>query len=267
MNSSQEDVYVCPSFNSYSSDRLAEIAERVAVERSNDADERGAGDDDFEFALVREDVEILAEELFIDGQVRQVFPVFNRDLLLDNDGESSNCRESKVLDSSIAVPLSKLFIEEDHERDYPPSCSSSEADELENIPAGTYCVWRPKIADSPLPSQCRKSKSTGSASKRWKFRDLLRRCKSDGKDSFVFLTPKHKEEKSDKLIQASKNANGKGSCSATGGTGSPSAHEAFYVRNKAMKEGDKKKSYLPYRQDLVGLFANVNGLSRSFTHF
>ncbi|RAL40910.1 hypothetical protein DM860_008608 [Cuscuta australis] len=35
------------------------------------------------------------------------------------------------------------------------------------------------------------------------------------------------------------------------------AHEAFYLRSKAAKEGEKRKSYLPYRRELVGFFANV----------
>ncbi|KAL0395694.1 UNVERIFIED_CONTAM: hypothetical protein Scaly_0017800 [Sesamum calycinum] len=265
--SDQEDVYICPSFNSYSSDRLAEIAVRVAVEKS----EEDAGDDDgddFEFALVREDKEVSAAEFLYGGQIGPIFPVFNRDLLIDKDGELSTISEEKTLESSIAIPLSKLFIEEDQERDCPASCSSSEADELENIPAGTYCVWRPKLAESPMPSQCKKSKSTGSASKRWKFRDLLRRSNSDGKDSFVFLTPKRREEKPEKLIQATRKSKGNVVRSASGfAAGSPSAHEALYVRNRAIKEGDKKKSYLPYRQDLVGFFANVNGLRGSFPHF
>ncbi|GER36871.1 hypothetical protein STAS_13252 [Striga asiatica] len=215
-NCQDNDVYVCPSFSSYSSDRLAETAERVA------------GDDDFEFSLVHQDGEVP-----IDGQIRTVFPVFNRDLL-----DSS--------ESSVAVPLSRLFIEEDREPDCPPSCSSSEADELENVPAGTYCVWRPKML-----SQCRKSKSTGSASRRWKFRDLLRRSKSDGMGSFVFLTPNRNKEG-----KAVRSADHRPPASA-----SASAHEPFYVRNKAVKEGNKKKSYLPYRQELVGFFANVSGTS------
>ncbi|KAL0431658.1 UNVERIFIED_CONTAM: hypothetical protein Sradi_0791800 [Sesamum radiatum] len=209
MDKSEEDVYICPSFNSYSSDRLAEIAVRVAVEKS----EEDTGDDDdgdFEFALVREDKEVSAAEFLYGGQIGRIFPVFNRDLLIDKDGDQlSTISEEKILDPSIAIPLSKLFIEEDQERDSPASCSSSEADELENIPAGTYCVWRPKMAESPMPSQCKKSKSTGSASKRWKFRDLLRRSNSDGKDSFVFLTPKRREEKPEKLIQATKKVEGK----------------------------------------------------------
>ncbi|KAL6587478.1 hypothetical protein OROMI_000456 [Orobanche minor] len=266
MNNSQEDVYNCPSFSSYSSDRLTEIAGRIAVERSNEAPgiEGYAGDDDFEFASVRDGGEVSLEEYLNGGrnQIGQVYPVFNGDLLLDNGGESGACGGSKVLESSVAIPLGRLFIEEDQEeRDYPPSCSSSEADEMENVPASAYCVWRPKMADAPVPGQCKKSKSTGSASKRWNIRDLLRRCKSDGKDGFVYINSNHKEEKSGESSEAR-------SASGGGAPRSPSAHEAFYIRSKARKEGDKKKSYLPYKQELVGFFANVNGLSRSsFPHF
>ncbi|KAL3640120.1 hypothetical protein CASFOL_015088 [Castilleja foliolosa] len=276
MNSSQEDIYISPSFSSYSSNRLAEIAGRVADERPNAAsgdDGDGGDDDDFEFTLIREDEEVSVENFFYDGQIRHVFPVFNRDLLLNSGGESSACGGRESLESTAAIPLSKLFIEEDRERvDNPMSCSSSEADELDNVPAGTYCVWRPKLAESPMPSQCKKSKSTGSASSRWKLRDLMRRSKSDGKDNFVFLTPKNKEGKSGKSIESTNEADGKlGARSASGGrvpAGSPSAHEEFYVRNKAMKEGERKKSYLPYRRELVGFFANVNGLSKnSFPQF
>ncbi|KAG8384830.1 hypothetical protein BUALT_Bualt04G0159100 [Buddleja alternifolia] len=266
MNNIHEDVYTCPSFNSYSTDRLAEIAVKVVDENSNDGvqNDYNNGDEDFEFALVR-------EEFVYDGQIGPVFPVFNRDLSLHNDDVSSAIsRENKRFESSITAPSSKLFIEDrdEQEPDYPPSCSSSEADELESVPAGTYCVWRPKAAAPPSPSQCEKSKSTGSASKRWKFRDLLRRSNSEGKDSFVLLTPKNREEKPP--TGAPKKAKGKGVSSAAvygRAPGSPSAHEALYVRNRAIKEGDKKKSYLPYRQGLVGFFVNANGLSKSFPHF
>ncbi|KAL3636623.1 hypothetical protein CASFOL_018922 [Castilleja foliolosa] len=263
MSNSQEDIYICPSFSSYSSNQLAEIAGRVAAERSfAAAGDEGDGSDDFEFALLREDQEVSVEDFFCDGNINHVFPVFNRDLLLDRGGA---CTGRELLESTVEIPLSKLFIEEDRERvDYPPSCSSSEADELENVPAGTYSVWRPKLAESPMPSQCKKSKSTGFSSRRWKLRDLMRRSKSDGKGSFVFLTTKQKPGKS---IEDKNKVDGKlGLRSASGGgvpARLPSAHEEFYVRNKAMKEGEKKKSYLPYRRELVGFFANVNGLSKS----
>ncbi|KAG6412817.1 hypothetical protein SASPL_125508 [Salvia splendens] len=241
MDNAQHDVCICPSFNSYSSDRLPEIAIRVTGDRPR-------ADDDFEFALLREDKEVSAVEFLYDGPV---FPVFNHDMI--------ECGGIEQSESSNLIPLSKLFAEEDNEeRDSQPSCSSSEADELENVPAGTYCVWRPRAA--PLPSQCEKSKSTGSASRRWKIRDLLRRSKSDGKESFVFLAPKQREENPVKvMLRSPEKGRGKGSNSAA------SAHEAFYLRNRAMKEEDRKKSYLPYRRDLVGFFANVSGVRTSFS--
>ncbi|KAG6390062.1 hypothetical protein SASPL_151540 [Salvia splendens] len=211
------DVCVCPSFSSYSSDRLAETALRVA-----------AGDDDFEFALLRDDnyKEVSAAEFHHDGPV---FPVFSRDLI----------QISRGTEQSEQIPLRKLFAEED--RDRAPSCSSSEEDELESVPAAAL-------------RQCEKSKSTGSASRRrWKIRDLLlRRSRSDGKESIVFLTPKRRGE-NPTLRSPEKGRGGEGPDSA-----SAAAREALYVRSRAVKEGEKSRSYLPYRRDLVGLFANVS---------
>lgn len=260
MNNGQDDVCICPSFNSYSSDRLREIAVRVAGDRPRDTDDTG-GDEDFEFALLSENKEVSAAEFLYEGPV---FPVFNRDLIESAGELSTSGGGSEQPQSSNLIPLSKLFAEED---EFLPSSSSSEADELENVPAGTYCVWRPRAAPPPLPNQCEKSKSTGSASKRWKIRDLLRRSKSDGKESFVFLTSKQREENSEKsILRAPEKRRGKGSHPAAAAP-PPSAHEAFYVRNRALKEGDKRKSYLPYRKDLVGFFANVSGVRTSFSHF
>ncbi|WKA05771.1 hypothetical protein VitviT2T_023716 [Vitis vinifera] len=70
---------------------------------------------------------------------------------------------------------------------------TSKADELEGVPPGTYCVWKPKAAESP-PGRCRKNNSTGS-SKRWKFYDFLHWSNNDGKDTFVFLTPRSNMKK------------------------------------------------------------------------
>ncbi|XP_057771084.1 uncharacterized protein LOC130990874 [Salvia miltiorrhiza] len=253
---SREDAYTSPSFNSYSSDRLAELAVQISAEKSGDDNEEN---EDFEFSLVREDFkEFSAEDFVYDGKLGPIFPVFNRDLLLRDGGGDDQC------ESSIQVPLSQLLLEDRGSgNDNPPSCSSSEADELESVPAGTYCVWRPKASDLRSPSRCKKSKSTGSASKRWKFRDLMRRSNSDGKDSLVFLTPKNREEKLPAEIP--KKLKGKGGSSS--GAAARSAHEALYVRNRAMNEVDRKKSYLPYRQDLVGFFINVNALGKGLPHF
>lgn len=272
MHENQEELCVCPTFNCYSSDRLAEIAERVADEFSEEKagdileDSQDQEDDGFEFSLVRGDSEVL-----YDGQtIGRIFPIFNRDLLFD-DSEFSDKGwrgDKPSSEDEIRIPLKNLFLREREERDPPSSSSSSEADELESVSPGTYCVWRPKVPESP--SRCRKSKSTGSASKRWKFLDLLRRSNSDGKESYVFLTPKDREEQPDKNERSKsvlKQNSGKSKAKGVPASPSLSAHEAFYARNRAIKQSDKKKSYLPYRQNLVGFFANVNGLGTAFRPF
>ncbi|CAA0834981.1 Protein of unknown function (DUF1645 [Striga hermonthica] len=192
-----------------------------------------------------------------------VFPVFDRDLLPASAGDEIGLEsEANLPESSSAVaPLSKLFAEESEDR---ASCSSSEVDELESVPEGTYCVWRPRAVDRPPPGGCRKSSSTGSASKRWRFRDLLR-SNSEGKESFVFLAaPKTREEKPSATAAAELpgKAKGKGA-----GAAARSAQEALYVQKRAVVEGNKKKSYLPYRRDLVGFFVNVDGLGKRFPRF
>ncbi|XP_059643359.1 uncharacterized protein LOC132285207 [Cornus florida] len=268
-----DSLSFCPSFNSYTSHRFAEIASEVGenlgegphVETSNEP----ADDDGFEFAIARSDLDGTGDEIFYDGQIRPIFPIFDRNLLTREDQDHDQT-ESDV--PAIRIPLSKLFVE-DRE---PSSVSSSEADELESVPPGTYCVWRPKVVEAS-PSRCKKSNSTGSASKRWRFSNLLRRSNSEGKDSFVFMTPKSREQKGDKFdtnvkergdaVKVTAKVKAKGVAGGEKATPSSSAHEEFYVRNRAMKEDYKKKSFLPYRKDLVGFFANVNGLSRNFPPF
>lgn len=271
------DLSLSPSFNSYSNYNLAEIAARVVEEFSSyeefydefcienkespstqkveeeansESVEKGDKNDDedeeFEFAFVAKEAEfsspISADEIFCNGQIRPVFPISNRDLRLGNvEIENGN----KITENSgsskaprIRVPLRKLFIEE---RETTTSSSSSETDELENLPPGTYCVWKPKAAEATA-RQCKKSSSAGS-SKRWKFSDLLRRTNSDGrKDSFVFLNPRNKQE-SEKTETAKV---------------TPPAVAAVAP---GTRKGDER------RRDATGFFDIVNGLSRNLQPF
>ncbi|CAB4275214.1 unnamed protein product [Prunus armeniaca] len=286
-----EQGLVCPSFNSYSSDKLADVAAKVCrefdnlnlLEKSNNSAEQKEHDghrnddvdDDFEFVSFQSS----GSQVFIDhNQIGPVFPVFNRDLLLD-----------KSQRDLAAAPNNKEVAEEEEgdEDDAAalPSSSSSDVDELDSVPQGTYCVWMPKSAVAQdARGKCKiKSKSTGtSSSRRWSIKDLLRRSNSESgsKDSFVFLTPlssssKKTAEEEPKEIKKS-SGSGSASGSGPGSGGGPNkpkgskavsmAHEAFYVRNKTVaKDGyNKRRSYLPYRQDLVGLFASVNAMSRTF---
>lgn len=224
-----------PSFNSYSSSKVAEIAARVVKEFNVDDDGvfnlKDEEDNDSEFSFSFGDPDsspISADDIFLDGQIRPTFPLFNTDLLLDHDSANFSKTPNPP---SIRLPLRKLFLEERET----PSCSSSEADELDGIQPGTYCVWRPNESS---PGRCKKTNSAAS-SKRWKFPNILHRSNSDGKISFVFTK---REEKVEKVA----------------GDGD---------KNKGVEENVRRRSYLPYTQDLVGFFANVNGLSRNVHPF
>ncbi|CAF1920390.1 unnamed protein product [Brassica oleracea] len=143
-----------------------------------------------------------------------------------------------------------------------------EEDELDTMPGEIYCPWTPARSPVEMTSPCRKSKSTGSSStstwsrRRWRIRNLLTRSRSDGKETLEFLNtspvdnidkscssspcPKNKETVKTKSKKKEKEKI------------SVSAHEKFYLRNKAMKEEDKRKSYLSYKQEFVGLFSNIH---------
>lgn len=269
--------------------KLEDEEEKEHVEEEENEEEEGGEEEEFTFSCTNPDGSpISADDVFVNGQIRPIFPIFNRDLLFGGgyDGDL----KSKVDSLSLRPPLRKLFVEE---RDG-SSESASESDELESVPAETYCEWsgaasgRGKAVEAS-PELCKKSNSTG-FSKLWRFRDLVHRSNSDGKDAFVFLnhsspsssssaandksrneTAKKndkKVEQNDKkppVVVAVKEAKAKAKGKVK--TASLSAHEKHYVSSRAKREGDKRKSYLPYRQDLVGFFTNVNGLSRNVHPF
>ncbi|KAF3634156.1 hypothetical protein T459_20275 [Capsicum annuum] len=262
-----QEEYLCPSFNSFG--YLSEIAAKASDEFQAEENDSFDGEDDFEFSLVSENPDTSTVEFIYDGQTKfqPIFHVFNRDLLLNDelDYKKVNDEASENVDSSISIPLENLFIDT---RKSTTSSTSSEADELETIPPGTYCVWKPKISESS-PEKCKKSKSTGSVSKRWpRIQDLLRRCNSDGKDSIIFLTPKKaienetgKAKNSNAVAKLAGNSKQKKGSAIGGEKELPAA--LYYVQNRAGKEvaKNRRKSYLPYRKELIGFFAI--GLSRS----
>ncbi|CAO2826381.1 unnamed protein product [Amaranthus hypochondriacus] len=300
-----------PSFTTFSSENIADVAARVVKELNlsyddpydddfysnfslNDAsqdthqydtvqkkeeqrEDKNSDDEDveseFEFAvLCGEDNSspISADEIFSDGKIKPLFPVFNTDLI---DGYGYDYQNGSGLDDppeTIRLPLRKLF-EESRNGNGTVSCSSSEGDDLEGIPEGTYCVWTPKKKEEVMEMR-KKSKSTGTgSSKRWRFRDLLYRSNSDGKDTFVFLTPSNIVENQNENRKAN-NGNGKRKekimrVGAGAGAGASAGTGAGGNKKKSGCDVEKKKSYLPYRQDLVGFFANVNGISRTVRPF
>ncbi|CAH8360933.1 unnamed protein product [Eruca vesicaria subsp. sativa] len=232
-----------PSFSTYSG--LAEIAARVCNE-----DYKDNADEEFEFSILQTD-----KSSSPGNGGGLVFPVFDQTLLSSPE--------------TVVTPLKDLFLLERNDQPPPPpppqtysSSSDDEEDDLDTIPSEIYCPWTPERSSTEMsPSGgCRKSKSTGSSStsswmrRRWRIRDLLKRSRSDGKQSLKFL--EEEQPSSSPKTTAKKKEKEK-----------VSAHEKFYLRNKAIKEEDKKRSYLPYKQDLVGIFSNVGRYSKTFPPF
>ncbi|XP_068638196.1 uncharacterized protein [Aristolochia californica] len=244
---------------------VEEESKAETPEEDGEDHENDSGSDDFEFTFVVRDPDaspISADEIFANGQIRPMFPLFNRDVWFE-DSTDGKGESSEPPTAAVRVPLRKLFID-----DREPATSSSEAGELEALPAGSYCVWTPRSVPSS-PDRCKKSNSTGS-SKRWRFRDLLHRSSSDGKETFLFLSPSAAgKDGRVEAVKGKKVAAGEARKAKSSDKAGPmvSAHELHYVRNRAIKEGDRRRSFLPYRQDIVGFFANVNGLSRTLHPF
>lgn len=260
-----------PSFSSYSSETLAEIAARVIDElrwdphsdedalyqpwendnklttQNDDSTKQNDNEEDedseFEFAVVSTDSTnfsvVSADDIFYNGQIKPLYyPVFDQNLLNDDDDGvvSSVSPVPNETTTRRRLPLRTLMFEESSEATASCSSSTDESVDLEGVAEGSYCVWNP----NSVGIERKKSSSTGSGSKRWKLRNLLLRSHSDGKDKqpVMFQIPK-----------------------TTASKVSPA------VENDGGKNQSKRKSFLPYKPELVGLFSNVNGLGRNLNPF
>lgn len=193
-----------PSFSSYSSETLAQIAARVIHELSTDSqnslsldDNRdweqlnhndNDNDDDFEFAFVSGDTNsspVSADDIFYNGQIRPTYPLFDRNLL---DGvvclSSIPATDTETQARPRRLSLRKLMFEEEREAGGSSCSSSDDGNELNGVAPEMYCVWTP-------PAKKKSNSMGSSSSKRWKLRDLLLlRSSSDGKkERLLFLGP------------------------------------------------------------------------------
>lgn len=218
-------------------------------EKSDHDDDNHDGEegDEFSFASVNgETSPITADEAFEDGQIRPVYPFFNRNLLFEPEAKES-----------LRSPLKKVFVERDE------ATTTAATREEESEPIGPYCSWSGRTVEEASPKTCRKSNSTG-FSKLWRFRDLVLRSKSDGKDAFVFLSNgSSSSQSSPSSTTAAKPSGGvkRTPEKAAKKMKAKSAHERLHMRNRAIREEGKRRSYLPYKH--VGFFTNVNGLTRN----
>lgn len=245
-------------------------------ESQDDCYEDVDDEEDFSFAFDSDNFSTMsAEDVFFDGQIKSSFPLFNQALLLP-EGEDL---ESLMMKDNLPKVNRVFVVAEDGDSNAVPETSSAKGDGEDIM--GPYCEWSSKVVEAASPEQCKKSNSTG-FSKIWRFKDFMHRSNSDGRDAFVFLnhaTPSSsttasgkREDKAATTTTTTEKENF--SLKKVGGNGEVagevkvkkvrksktaalSAHEV-YMRSKA-KEGARRRSYLPYRPELVGLFTNVTG--------
>jgi hypothetical protein len=154
----------------------------------------------------------------------------------------------------------------------PPPTPADDVDDdegLDSVPAEMFCPWSPgwsAAAAAPSPARCKKSGSTGSVL-RWRPWLVVGRSQSDGKEKFVFLSP----AASSSSGGSSGSRNQKGICAVAAGAAAAAGGGAHawscYVNDNRGGGARRRRSFLPYKQDLVGLFANATVFRRSYPPF
>ncbi|KAF0927846.1 hypothetical protein E2562_036588 [Oryza meyeriana var. granulata] len=225
-------------------------------------------DGEFEFPFVSRDspagTASLADDLFADGRIKPFYPVFAR----AGGADQTKKDASAPVAPRTRGPLGRLFLEESR------------------APPESYCPWTPgagsaSVSASPRPP--RKSGSTGSMARWRRISELVvGRSHSDGKEKFLFLpTPPPTKEHNDMDHFKPKPKPKPKPPPAAGGKKLPAAavaeidtvaamHRVAYATNGSGATrgggGTPRRTFLPYREELVGLFANVSGISRSHPH-
>ncbi|KAL5229672.1 hypothetical protein ABZP36_028448 [Zizania latifolia] len=269
-------------------DHTADVAVVPAEVRTghvtDDGDDGSDGEFEFEFPFVSRDspagTAALADDLFADGRIRPFYPVFGR-----AGGADPRAKDDAPPAPRVRGPLGLLFLEESREfsgRSTTSTASSSAAtsDEggLEGASPESYCLWTPGARSHPSasasaasPRSPRKSLSTGSMARWRRISELVvGRSHSDGKEKFLFLPtpPPSKEDDMDHFKPKTKPrptppASGR---KQSGAAVHRIAYGAKGGSGGAAAGGTPRRTFLPYREELVGLFANVNGISRSHQH-
>ncbi|XP_062118446.1 uncharacterized protein LOC133832074 [Humulus lupulus] len=236
------------------------------VHREEEGEEE---ESEFEFAFVATEPDsspISADEIFYNGQIKPVYPLFDQSLLLEDKVSLNDVvvkKNEETVRRTRRPPLRKLMVEEEREATT-SSCSSSEADELDGLKQGTYCVWKPKNGDVTGSESERRNKcgSTGS-SRRWKLRDILSRSRSVGKEGLLFAP-------SIKKVGSSKRT-GKEETAVPGAAENEKLKNGVVPKENGeggkIKNKDEDRKRTTYKQDFVGFLANVNGLSRNLHPF
>ncbi|PUZ64644.1 hypothetical protein GQ55_3G158900 [Panicum hallii var. hallii] len=256
------------------------------------------GEFEFEFPFVSREspagTAAPADELFADGRIRPFYPVFGRGVGVGGCVHAAGIHDGTARSAPAAAPrvrgqLGRLFLEETRARNLSTSSTASSSsssaaadddrDGLEGAAPESYCVWRPGSGSSapasPSPRPPRKSGSTGSMARWRRISDLVvGRSHSDGKEKFLFFaTPQHEAPSKDKPKPRPTPAAPRKPTPTTAEVDTvTAAHRISYLPKGGgtggvvVPGGTPRRTFLPYREELVGFFANVNGVSRSHQH-
>ncbi|VYS66841.1 unnamed protein product [Arabidopsis thaliana] len=231
-------VSFSPSFSFYASGDLVETAVRVIRESGSYYSVKVDGENDKEFEF--ETLPLGDESLFHFSTMTTTFKRSSD----DDDVADDRVTSKNLFYGGWSVDPPSLTSPSE-------SLSSSDSDDSENIsPSKFYCFWSP--IRSPARDDSLKSKGS---SRRCRIKEFLRRSHSDGAVSTVSATKRCSFK--DLLRRSHSDGGGEGSSISTSGNGSL----VVKGRNKTAAykpDVDKRrKSYLPYRQDLIGVFAGM----------
>ncbi|KAL6842627.1 hypothetical protein ACP4OV_027471 [Aristida adscensionis] len=251
---------------------VAARAEDAAAASEDDSD----GEFEFPFVSREPAASAAADELFAGGRIRTFYPVFGRPF----DGGDEDAHGAAP--EPPRAPLGRLFQLEGARTSSVASTSSSSSAASADAAAGldgaspdSYCLWTPGSSPASSPARPpRKSGSTGSMARWRRIGELVvGRSHSDGREKFIFLSAPPspaREHRAPNTKAKAKQPKGNKAAAAAAVTelDTVAAGRRMSYGAKASPGGvaGARRTFLPYRQDLVGLFANMHGLSRSHHH-
>ncbi|OMO86301.1 hypothetical protein CCACVL1_09648 [Corchorus capsularis] len=233
---------------------------------------------------------ISADELFLNGQIRPMKlsthlerPQVLAPLMDLENEEDKEINEDKVRgrdlrqlrDKSLRrrtrsmSPLRNINVDDQNNQDLVKKPDKNDEEEM---------------LSASMSGSSSRSSSAGRSSKRWVFLKDFLRSKSEGRSnnkfwSTISFSPIiHKEKKlpGNNIPESSENPSSKSSkVKPMNGIGKrripvPSPHELHYTTNRAQAEELRKKTFLPYRQGLLGClgfsskgYGAMNGLARA----
>ncbi|KVI06632.1 uncharacterized protein LOC112510295 [Cynara cardunculus var. scolymus] len=158
--------------------------------------------------------------------------------------------------------------------------SSSRSRRTRSLPPVIRGLDQAPVAANMIPPSSSSSSCTtlsasgsGKGSKKWSFKDLfLFRSASDGRamdrdplKKYSAIFRKHDEDLRNSSMRSDRSGSGSGSKRR----GRVSAHELHYTVNRAVSNDMKKKTFLPYKQGILGRLAfnpTVHALANGFGH-